>query len=79
VAPLDVQMPHVTRAEVIEQVAHQIVLARHTFVLVTGQYGQTMSQHFVRLVHQLAIPVVTKSFSIPKLLAGLRGAAGRLP
>ncbi len=36
---LQVRMPGVTGVVVSEQV---IVLARHAYILVTGQYGQTM-------------------------------------
>ncbi len=36
---LHVRMPGVTGVVVIEQVT---VLARHAYILVTGQYGQTM-------------------------------------
>jgi CheY-like chemotaxis protein len=53
---LDVRMPRISGAEVVERVAEQIVLARHAYILVTAQFGQTMSLRFAELVTQLGIP-----------------------
>jgi CheY-like chemotaxis protein len=76
---LDVQMPRVTGAEVVEQVAEQIVLARHAYILVTGHFGHTMSLTFAALVIELDIPVVFKPFDLAKLLTAVEAADARLP
>jgi CheY-like chemotaxis protein len=76
---LDVRMPDVTGLEVLEQVAEQLVLARHAYILLTGQFGQTMSLDAAELVAQLAIPVITKPFDLSKLLSAVESAAARLP
>jgi FixJ family two-component response regulator len=75
---LDLQVPQVTGADAVEQVAEQSVLARHAYILVTGQYGQTMSLDFADLVTQRAIPVITKPFDLNKLLSAVEAAAARL-
>jgi CheY-like chemotaxis protein len=72
---LDLQMPGVTGADVVKQVATQIVLARHAYILVTGRYGQTMSLDFADLVTQLGIPVITKPLDLEKLLTAVEAAA----
>jgi CheY-like chemotaxis protein len=76
---LDVRMPGVSGLEVLEQVAQQLVLARHTYILLTGQFGQTMSLDAAELVAHLAIPVITKPFDLDKLLSAVDAAAARLP
>jgi CheY-like chemotaxis protein len=76
---LDVRMPRMSGAEVVERVAEQIVLARHAYILVTAQYGQTMSLRFAELVSQLGIPVITKPFDVTHLLATVEQAARRFP
>jgi hypothetical protein len=58
-----------------KRVAEQIVLARHAYILVTGQYGKTMSLDVANLVTQLAIPVITKPFDLDKLLTTVEAAA----
>jgi two-component system response regulator AtoC len=76
---LDVRMPGMTGLEVLEQVAEQLVLARHAYILLTGQFGQTMSLDAAELVAQLAIPVITKPFDLTRLLSAVEAAAARLP
>ena len=76
---LDVRMPGMTGLEVLEQVAEQLVLARHAYILITGQFGQTMSLDAAELVARLAIPVITKPFDLDKLLSAVEAAAARLP
>ena len=75
---LDLQMPQMDGVDVVERVATQVVLARHTYILVTGRYGQTMPLHFANLVAQLTIPVITKPFDLDKLLAAVEAATTRL-
>jgi CheY-like chemotaxis protein len=75
---LDVQMPQVTGADVVEQVAEHIVLARHAYILITGHFGKTMSLDFVSLIRELDIPVVYKPFNLDKLLSAVEAADARL-
>jgi CheY-like chemotaxis protein len=72
---LDLQLPQVTGAQVVEQVAEQRVLTRHAYILITAYYGYTMSLDFAALVTQLSIPVITKPFDLDKLLAAVEAAA----
>jgi two-component system, OmpR family, alkaline phosphatase synthesis response regulator PhoP len=76
---LDMRMPGMTGQEVLEQVADQLVLARHAYILLTAQFGQTMSLDAAELVAQLAIPVITKPIDLNKLLSAVDAAAARLP
>jgi len=60
---------------VVEQVATQIVLARHAYILVTGRNGQTMPLQFAEVVTGLAMPVITKPHDRAKLLTAVETAA----
>jgi hypothetical protein len=51
------------------------VLARHADILVSGQYGQTMSLDFAELVTELAMPMITKPLDLEKLLTAVKAAA----
>jgi CheY-like chemotaxis protein len=75
---LDLQLPQVSGAQVVERVAEQRVLTRHAYILITAYYGYTMSLDFASLVTQLAIPVITKPFDLDKLLSAVEAAAARL-
>ena len=75
---LDVHMPQVSGADVVEQVAEHIVLARHAYVIITGQYGKTMKLTFASLIMQLDMPVVYKPFNLDKLLSAVEAADARL-
>ena len=75
---LDLQLPRVSGAQVVELVAGQRVLARHAYILVTANYGYTKSLDFAALVTQLAIPVIAKPFDVDNVLSVVETAAARL-
>jgi CheY-like chemotaxis protein len=75
---LDLQMPGVSGAHVIEAVAMDADLAtRHAYLLLTAN-ARTLPLAFVNLLTKLAVPVLAKPFEPAELLARVAEAAARL-
>jgi CheY-like chemotaxis protein len=76
---LDLQMPGVSGAHVIEAVAMDADLAsRHAYLLLTAN-ARTLPLAFVNLLTKLAVPVLAKPFEAVELLVRVAEAAARLP
>lgn len=76
---LDLQMPGMDGAKVLEAIAnHEHLATRHIYLLVTAQSARTLPLAVANLLPALSVAVVEKPFDVDRLLANVRAAEARL-
>jgi CheY-like chemotaxis protein len=80
VVVLDLMMPRMSGAEILELFANDPVWARrHAFLLLTAAFDCPPPKRFRAMLQQLATPLVRKPFDLDELLDLVAAAAARLP
>jgi CheY-like chemotaxis protein len=76
---LGLMMPEVDGEAVLEALAaDEALAARHAFVMVTAALPRALDGRVAELLGQLSIPLVSKPFSVTRILSAVENASRRL-